>query len=123
VLQAEEMADDDDSWGKTTARSRGLATSKESQNGGVKQQLAGGERQVVAYLMDGKRMVMGKNLRLGTKPGPCVGNGKPTASRLAEPWHDANSLTPVSHARVRSVFKDQPGHCFKWVGPVQRDGQ
>jgi hypothetical protein len=46
----EEWADDGDTWGKTTTRSWGLATSKELANGGAKRRLAGGEWWVVSHL-------------------------------------------------------------------------
>jgi hypothetical protein len=49
---AKEVANDRDSWGRTTARPRGLATWMESPNGGVKRWLISGEWTVVAYLGD-----------------------------------------------------------------------
>jgi hypothetical protein len=39
----EEMTDDGATWGKTTARPRGLAMRKESMNGVAERWLAGGE--------------------------------------------------------------------------------
>jgi hypothetical protein len=39
----EETADDGKTWGKTTARTQGLATRKESWNGAVEHRLAGSE--------------------------------------------------------------------------------
>jgi hypothetical protein len=47
---AKELADDHDSWGKTIARPRGLATQKELQ------WLAGGEWAAAAYLGDGEKL-------------------------------------------------------------------
>jgi hypothetical protein len=41
--RVEGMPDDRDSWGKTTARSRGLAMREESRNGVAEQWLASGE--------------------------------------------------------------------------------
>jgi hypothetical protein len=54
VWQAEGVADDGDSWGKTTARTQGLAMRKEKGNGGAKWWLASGERRAVSYLAHGK---------------------------------------------------------------------
>jgi hypothetical protein len=57
--RAEEMADDCDSWGKTTTRTHGLATRKESQNGAAERWLAGGEWAVAAYLGIGEKAMQG----------------------------------------------------------------
>jgi hypothetical protein len=43
MVMPEEMADDGENWGKTAARTHGLATQKESCNGVVEHRLAGGE--------------------------------------------------------------------------------
>jgi hypothetical protein len=59
---AELWANDRETWGKTIARSRGLARRKESPNGGANQRLAGVERQVVSHLGIGERN--GKRMKL-----------------------------------------------------------
>jgi hypothetical protein len=59
---AELWADDRETWGKTIARSRGLARRKESPNGGANQRLAGVERRVVSHLGIGERN--GKRMKL-----------------------------------------------------------
>jgi hypothetical protein len=43
TVRAEETADDDETWGKTTTRLHGLPRRKESRNGVVERRLAGGE--------------------------------------------------------------------------------
>jgi hypothetical protein len=50
----DEWADDHETWGKTTARKRGLAIQKESPNGGAKRCLASGEGAVAAHPTLGK---------------------------------------------------------------------
>jgi hypothetical protein len=52
---AEEVADDDETGGKTTARPRRLATRKESPKGGVKWWLAGGEWAAASHLRVGEK--------------------------------------------------------------------
>jgi hypothetical protein len=70
-----------------------------------------------------KRMAKGKNLRPGTpfivggerddaEPGPHVGDGEPTVSRLAEQWHGASTPPLVGHVRTRSLFNHRPGPLF-----------
>jgi hypothetical protein len=60
---AEETANDRDSWCKTTTRTQGLATRKESRNGATKQRLARGECTAVAYLSERKSCEKGRKLR------------------------------------------------------------
>jgi hypothetical protein len=56
----EEVANDGDSWGKTTARSSGLPRRKESGNGAVEWQLAGCKWVAVTHLDIGEKLVKGK---------------------------------------------------------------
>jgi hypothetical protein len=55
----EDTTDDGDTWDKTTARSRRLATRKESSNGTAEQWLAGDERAAVAHLGIGEKAIKG----------------------------------------------------------------
>jgi hypothetical protein len=56
---AEETTNDCETWSKTTAQPRRLATGKESRNAVVKQRLAGGKWAVAAYLGVGEKAVKG----------------------------------------------------------------
>jgi hypothetical protein len=55
----EEWVDDAKTWGKTTARTRGLARHEKSPNGEANQRLADGEGAVVAYLSVGEKQRKG----------------------------------------------------------------
>jgi hypothetical protein len=55
----EDTTDDGETWDKTTARSRRLATRKESSNGTAEQWLAGDERAAVAHLGIGEKAIKG----------------------------------------------------------------
>jgi hypothetical protein len=54
--RVEEVADDDETWGKTTARPRRLATRKESRNSAAKRWLAGGEWETTYHLGIGEKL-------------------------------------------------------------------
>jgi hypothetical protein len=56
------VADDRDSWGKTTTQPWELATREESPNGGAERWLAGSEGAVAAYLNVGKTVKRGGSL-------------------------------------------------------------
>jgi hypothetical protein len=68
-----EMADDGDSWGKTTTQPRRSATRKESRNGAAKQRLAGGECVVAASLGVVKSCRKRGKFR---SPAPFIGGGE-----------------------------------------------
>jgi hypothetical protein len=52
----EEVTDDSDFWGKTTAWSSGLPRRKESRNGALERQLTSSEWAVAAYLGVGEKL-------------------------------------------------------------------
>jgi hypothetical protein len=57
------VADDRNSWGKTSAWTWGLAMCEESPNGGVEQQLVGGKGMAAAHLNMGKSYEKGRKLQ------------------------------------------------------------
>jgi hypothetical protein len=59
TVRAEETADDDETWGKTTTRLHGLPRRKESRNGVVERRLAGGEWVAMTYLSVGEKAAKG----------------------------------------------------------------
>jgi hypothetical protein len=65
VVRVKGSADDGETWGKRSARTRRLARRKEMMIGGVTRWLASGEWAVVAYLGLGQRMAKGRKLQSG----------------------------------------------------------
>jgi hypothetical protein len=104
---AEEWADDHDTLGKTTAKTRGLATRKENENGRANRRLGGGEQRAVSHLVVGKEKAKGKNLWPRTL---FIGEGEretvrnwvhPSAMKSVEPLRDARSPVPgMTHAQA-----------------------
>jgi hypothetical protein len=130
------VADDHDSWGKTTARTQGLVMRDKSPNGGVERWLAGSDGTAAAHLIIGEKVVEKGKLRLpsafiarGEREGVTVAlhigdqalaacRSGSTMARAGFPYPGSLTGGPRSAfelvARVRKVFGS---HC-SWHDPL-----